>query len=179
MGSHLCALGTWSSPWQTRWTKQILPVRGPHCSSLGFRGKGSQGGYTEQGCETGIFRLWSNLYFFYLFFFNQNTLLTFHLCITESCELTAKKHNMSPLIHMLFTLDCQLVAIQKSREANRDLQIQLDQVLQQAQDPNSKGNSLFAEVIFQFRIKSCKSNCACVCVYWLPTVIRWTTTKFH
>lgn len=29
---------------------------------------------------------------------------------------------------------------------NRDLQIQLDQVLQQAQDPNSKGNSLFAEV---------------------------------
>lgn len=35
---------------------------------------------------------------------------------------------------------------QKSREVNRDLQIQLDQVLQQAQDPNSKGNSLFAEV---------------------------------
>lgn len=35
---------------------------------------------------------------------------------------------------------------QKAREANRDLQIQLDQVLQQAQDPNSKGNSLFAEV---------------------------------
>eukprot|EP00064_Thunnus_orientalis_P018285 superscaffoldBa00004164_g18381 len=35
---------------------------------------------------------------------------------------------------------------QKSREANRDLQIQLDQVLQQAQDPNSKGNSLFAEL---------------------------------
>lgn len=38
------------------------------------------------------------------------------------------------------------VAPQKSREANRDLQIQLDQVLQQAQDPNSRGNSLFAEV---------------------------------
>ncbi|MEQ2238244.1 hypothetical protein ILYODFUR_031218, partial [Ilyodon furcidens] len=35
---------------------------------------------------------------------------------------------------------------QKSREQNRDLQIQLDQVLQQAQDPNSKGNSLFAEL---------------------------------
>lgn len=35
---------------------------------------------------------------------------------------------------------------QKAREVNRDLQIQLDQVLQQAQDPNSKGNSLFAEV---------------------------------
>ncbi|XP_030595648.1 protein Spindly [Archocentrus centrarchus] len=37
-------------------------------------------------------------------------------------------------------------ALEKSREANRDLQIQLDQVLQQAQDPNSKGNSLFAEL---------------------------------
>ena len=38
---------------------------------------------------------------------------------------------------------------QKSREGNRDLQIQLDQALQQAQDPNSKGNSLFAEVMNQ------------------------------
>ncbi|XP_034739155.1 protein Spindly [Etheostoma cragini] len=37
-------------------------------------------------------------------------------------------------------------ALEKFREANRDLQIQLDQVLQQAQDPNSKGNSLFAEL---------------------------------
>ncbi|XP_041845462.1 protein Spindly [Melanotaenia boesemani] len=37
-------------------------------------------------------------------------------------------------------------ALEKSREVNRDLQIQLDQVLQQAQDPNSKGNSLFAEL---------------------------------
>ncbi|XP_034454660.1 protein Spindly isoform X2 [Hippoglossus hippoglossus] len=37
-------------------------------------------------------------------------------------------------------------ALQKSREGNRDLQIQLDQALQQAQDPNSKGNSLFAEL---------------------------------
>ncbi|XP_031732109.1 protein Spindly isoform X3 [Anarrhichthys ocellatus] len=37
-------------------------------------------------------------------------------------------------------------ALQKCRDANRDLQIQLDQVLQQAQDPNSKGNSLFAEL---------------------------------
>ncbi|XP_037635995.1 protein Spindly isoform X1 [Sebastes umbrosus] len=37
-------------------------------------------------------------------------------------------------------------SLEKSREANRDLQIQLDQVLQQAQDPNSKGNSLFAEL---------------------------------
>lgn len=46
-----------------------------------------------------------------------------------------------------YTLDCHLVALQKSREANRDLQIQLNQVVQQAQDPNSKGNSLFAEVI--------------------------------
>ncbi|XP_054453555.1 protein Spindly [Anoplopoma fimbria] len=37
-------------------------------------------------------------------------------------------------------------ALEKSREANRDLQIQLEQFLQQAQDPNSKGNSLFAEL---------------------------------
>ncbi|XP_035017210.1 protein Spindly [Hippoglossus stenolepis] len=37
-------------------------------------------------------------------------------------------------------------ALQKSREGNRDLQIQLDQARQQAQDPNSKGNSLFAEL---------------------------------
>ncbi|XP_008298421.1 protein Spindly isoform X2 [Stegastes partitus] len=37
-------------------------------------------------------------------------------------------------------------ALEKSREVNRDLQVQLDQVLQQAQDPNSKGNSLFAEL---------------------------------
>ncbi|XP_075065918.1 protein Spindly [Mixophyes fleayi] len=37
-------------------------------------------------------------------------------------------------------------ALEKAREANQDLQIQLDHALQQAQDPNSKGNSLFAEV---------------------------------
>ncbi|XP_031175562.1 protein Spindly [Sander lucioperca] len=37
-------------------------------------------------------------------------------------------------------------ALEKSRGENRDLQIQLDQLLQQAQDPNSKGNSLFAEL---------------------------------
>ncbi|XP_061582431.1 protein Spindly [Cololabis saira] len=37
-------------------------------------------------------------------------------------------------------------ALEKSRELSRDLQVQLDQVLQQAQDPSSKGNSLFAEL---------------------------------
>ncbi|XP_058253323.1 protein Spindly isoform X1 [Hemibagrus wyckioides] len=37
-------------------------------------------------------------------------------------------------------------ALEKSRKANQDLQIQLDQVLHHAQDPNSKGNSLFSEV---------------------------------
>ncbi|OCT87812.1 hypothetical protein XELAEV_18021511mg [Xenopus laevis] len=37
-------------------------------------------------------------------------------------------------------------ALEKAREANQDLQAQLDIALQQAQDPNSKGNSLFAEV---------------------------------
>ncbi|XP_077388792.1 protein Spindly isoform X3 [Festucalex cinctus] len=34
----------------------------------------------------------------------------------------------------------------KSREVNRELQVHLETVLQQAQDPNSKGNSLFAEL---------------------------------
>ncbi|NP_001089308.1 protein Spindly-A [Xenopus laevis] len=37
-------------------------------------------------------------------------------------------------------------ALEKAREANQDLQAQLDIALQQAQDPNSKGNSLFSEV---------------------------------
>ncbi|XP_048883900.1 protein Spindly isoform X2 [Brienomyrus brachyistius] len=37
-------------------------------------------------------------------------------------------------------------ALEKAREVNQDLQVQLDQLLQQAQDPNSKGNSLFSEV---------------------------------
>ncbi|XP_059800812.1 protein Spindly [Hypanus sabinus] len=37
-------------------------------------------------------------------------------------------------------------ALEKAREANQDLQIQLDQALQEARDPSSKGNSLFAEV---------------------------------
>ncbi|XP_023650742.1 protein Spindly [Paramormyrops kingsleyae] len=37
-------------------------------------------------------------------------------------------------------------ALEKARETNQDLQIQLHQLLQQAQDPNSKGNSLFSEV---------------------------------
>uniref|UniRef100_A0A4X1U736 Protein Spindly n=1 Tax=Sus scrofa TaxID=9823 RepID=A0A4X1U736_PIG len=37
-------------------------------------------------------------------------------------------------------------ALEKARVANQDLQVQLDQALQQALDPNSKGNSLFAEL---------------------------------
>ncbi|XP_004679255.1 PREDICTED: protein Spindly [Condylura cristata] len=37
-------------------------------------------------------------------------------------------------------------ALEKARITNQDLQVQLDQALQQALDPNSKGNSLFAEV---------------------------------
>ncbi|XP_077388788.1 protein Spindly isoform X2 [Festucalex cinctus] len=36
--------------------------------------------------------------------------------------------------------------LEKSREVNRELQVHLETVLQQAQDPNSKGNSLFAEL---------------------------------
>ncbi|XP_005991878.1 protein Spindly [Latimeria chalumnae] len=37
-------------------------------------------------------------------------------------------------------------ALEKARENIQELQIQLEQTLQQAQDPKSKGNSLFAEV---------------------------------
>ncbi|XP_031209421.1 protein Spindly [Mastomys coucha] len=37
-------------------------------------------------------------------------------------------------------------ALEKARVENQDLQVQLGQALQQAADPNSKGNSLFAEV---------------------------------
>ncbi|XP_054833607.1 protein Spindly [Eublepharis macularius] len=37
-------------------------------------------------------------------------------------------------------------ALEKLREVNRDLEAQLDHALQQALDPTSKGNSLFAEV---------------------------------
>lgn len=36
---------------------------------------------------------------------------------------------------------------QKARIENQDLQVQLGHALQQAADPNSKGNSLFAEVM--------------------------------
>ncbi|XP_049596245.1 protein Spindly isoform X11 [Syngnathus scovelli] len=37
-------------------------------------------------------------------------------------------------------------ALEKSREVNCELQVHMERVLQQAQDPNSKGNSLFAEL---------------------------------
>ncbi|XP_075457798.1 protein Spindly isoform X2 [Ascaphus truei] len=37
-------------------------------------------------------------------------------------------------------------ALEKARDVNQELQVQLDQALQEAQDPNSRGNSLFAEV---------------------------------
>ncbi|XP_064376906.1 protein Spindly isoform X2 [Dromaius novaehollandiae] len=37
-------------------------------------------------------------------------------------------------------------ALEKAREANQELQVQLDHALQQSLDPTSKGNSLFAEV---------------------------------
>ncbi|XP_022539359.2 protein Spindly [Astyanax mexicanus] len=46
--------------------------------------------------------------------------------------------------------ECEVVslynALEKSREANKDLQVQLDQALEQTRNPNSKGNSLFSEV---------------------------------
>ena len=53
---------------------------------------------------------------------------------------------ISTLIRVSLCLFTSLSSPQKSREVNRDLQIQLDQLLQQAQDPSSRGNSLFAEV---------------------------------
>ncbi|XP_064527634.1 protein Spindly isoform X1 [Pseudopipra pipra] len=37
-------------------------------------------------------------------------------------------------------------ALEKAREANQELQVQLDRAVQQSLDPTSKGNSLFAEV---------------------------------
>ncbi|NXK23283.1 SPDLY protein, partial [Arenaria interpres] len=37
-------------------------------------------------------------------------------------------------------------ALEKAREANQELQVQLDHAMQQSLDPTSKGNSLFAEV---------------------------------
>ncbi|XP_004944844.3 protein Spindly isoform X2 [Gallus gallus] len=37
-------------------------------------------------------------------------------------------------------------ALEKAREANQELRVQLDHVVQQSLDPTSKGNSLFAEV---------------------------------
>ncbi|KAM8994301.1 protein Spindly isoform 1-T1 [Ara ararauna] len=37
-------------------------------------------------------------------------------------------------------------ALEKAREANQELQVQLDHVVQQSLDPTRKGNSLFAEV---------------------------------
>uniref|UniRef100_A0A9L0TTR7 Protein Spindly n=1 Tax=Equus caballus TaxID=9796 RepID=A0A9L0TTR7_HORSE len=40
----------------------------------------------------------------------------------------------------------EMESMKKARVANQELQVQLDQALQQALDPNSKGNSLFAEV---------------------------------
>ncbi|XP_077899241.1 protein Spindly-like isoform X7 [Ictidomys tridecemlineatus] len=40
----------------------------------------------------------------------------------------------------------EMESVKKARVANQDLQVQLGQALQQALDPNSKGNSLFAEV---------------------------------
>lgn len=70
---------------------------------------------------------------------------------------------------------------QKSRDVNRDLQVQLDHVLQQAQDPNSRGNSLFAEVKETSTVNGgvrsvCTWQCArvdCVSFSWRTNVLRW------
>ncbi|KAK1804473.1 hypothetical protein P4O66_020485, partial [Electrophorus voltai] len=56
----------------------------------------------------------------------------------------AKQEKEKEVVSLYNALEVRIIL--KSRESNQDLQIQLDQALQQAQDPNSKGNSLFAEV---------------------------------
>ncbi|CAH6786513.1 protein Spindly [Phodopus roborovskii] len=49
-------------------------------------------------------------------------------------------------------------ALEKARIENQDLQVQLDNALQQASDPSSKGNSLFAEVEDRRMAMECQLN---------------------
>ncbi|XP_035303808.1 protein Spindly isoform X2 [Cricetulus griseus] len=49
-------------------------------------------------------------------------------------------------------------ALEKARIENQDLQVQLDNALQQASDPSSKGNSLFAEVEDRRVAMECQLN---------------------
>ena len=68
-----------------------------------------------------------------------------HIYLFQRTYLIVVHIFLSALSKSFFQMIC-LSLTQNSRELTRDLQIQLDQVLQQAHNPNSKGNSLFAEV---------------------------------
>uniref|UniRef100_A0A5F8ARP9 Protein Spindly n=1 Tax=Macaca mulatta TaxID=9544 RepID=A0A5F8ARP9_MACMU len=69
-------------------------------------------------------------------------------CKSEELRVMSERVQESMSSEML-ALQIELTemeSMKKARVANQDLQVQLDQALQQALDPNSKGNSLFAEV---------------------------------
>ncbi|KAL7885996.1 hypothetical protein AOLI_G00062910 [Acnodon oligacanthus] len=70
----------------------------------------------------------------------QQLQLTVTIIQRQLEAMTSLKEEKDKEVESLYT------ALEKSREANQDLQIQLEQALQQTQDPNSKGNSLFSEV---------------------------------
>ncbi|XP_060002522.1 protein Spindly isoform X3 [Lagenorhynchus albirostris] len=69
-------------------------------------------------------------------------------CKSEEMRIMSERAHESISSEML-ALQIELTemeSMKKARVANQDLQVQLDQALQQALDPNSKGNSLFSEV---------------------------------
>uniref|UniRef100_A0A667GC57 Protein Spindly n=1 Tax=Lynx canadensis TaxID=61383 RepID=A0A667GC57_LYNCA len=69
-------------------------------------------------------------------------------CKSEEMRIMSERVHESMSSEML-ALQIELTemeSMKKARVANQDLQVQLDQALQQALDPSSKGNSLFAEV---------------------------------
>ncbi|XP_073445573.1 protein Spindly isoform X6 [Dendrobates tinctorius] len=65
----------------------------------------------------------------------------------ELCTISERAHETMSSETLALQLEVnELESSKRSREANLELQIQLDRALQKAQDPNSNGNSLFAEV---------------------------------
>ncbi|XP_045432928.1 protein Spindly isoform X3 [Pipistrellus kuhlii] len=69
-------------------------------------------------------------------------------CKSEEMRVMSERvhESMSSEVLALQIELTEMESVKKARVANQDLQVQLDQALQQALDPNSKGNSLFAEV---------------------------------
>ncbi|XP_059555141.1 protein Spindly isoform X4 [Myotis daubentonii] len=69
-------------------------------------------------------------------------------CKSEEMRVMSERvhESMSSEVLALQIELTEMESMKKARVANQDLQVQLDQALQQALDPNSKGNSLFAEV---------------------------------